>query len=181
MNKIISLNETTALVNAVVDTVFMEKDGRIDYFPEYLDVAKAYYKVFFYVPEMLIEGETIFDFYVRYINGEYNEALNEFVDVRQSQYIDNAIDRKIAFRQNQIVNPFAYSLTKLLDNISAVTETQKTNFDNLDMKKLVDGIAAMGEKFDTEKVIELLIDKKASTKKTTQRTTKSKAEARKED
>ncbi len=171
MNKVISLNETTALVDAVVDTVFMEKDGKIDYFPEYLEVAKAYYKVFFYAPQMIIEGETIIDFYLKYINGEYNEALNNYVDVRQGEYIDSAIEKKIAFRQNQIVNPFAYSLTKLLDNISAVTEIQKTNFKDVDMKRIVEGISAFGEKFDVEKAIELLTDKKISEKKTTQKKT----------
>lgn len=181
MNRIISLSETTALVDAVVDTVFMEKDGRIDYFPEYLDVAKAYYKVFFFTPQMIIEGETIFDFYVKYINGEYNEALSNYVDARQGEYIDNAIEKKIAFRQNQIVNPFAYSLTKLLDNISAVTEIQKTNFDTVDINKLIEGISAMGEKFDMEKAIELLTDKKASSKKTTQGNIKLKTATKKED
>lgn len=170
MNKVISLNATTALVDAVVDTVFIEKDGRIDYFPEYLDVAKAYYKVFFFAPEMVIEGETIFDFYVKYINGEYNEALNNYVDVRQSKYIDKAIDKKIAFRQNQIINPFACSLTRLLNNVSSVVEKYSKYFEGVDVNKLIDGISAMGEKFDTEKAIELLIDKKNSIQTKTENT-----------
>lgn len=175
MNKIISLSETTALIDAVVDTVFMERDGRIDYFPEYLEVTKAYYKIFFYYPEM-IEGETIFDFYTKYINGEYNEALNNYVDVKQSQYIDNAIDRKIEFRQNQVVNPLAYSLSNLLDNISYVIENQSKNFEGADVKKLIDGISAFGEKFDTEQAIKLLTEKRTTAKKPTQRKTKAKVE-----
>lgn len=175
MNKIISLSDTTALVDAVVDAVFMERDGKIDYFPEYLEVAKAYYKVFFYYPEM-IEGETIFDFYIKYINGEYNDALNNYVDIKQSQYIDDAIDRKIVFRQNQVVNPLAYSLSNVLDNIAALTEIQKTNFEDVDMKKLVDGISSFGENFDTEKAIKLLTENKPSVKKSSQRKTKAKTE-----
>ncbi len=171
MKKVISLNDTTALIDAVVDVVFMEKDGKIDYFPEYLDVAKAYYKIFFYYPG-IIEGETIYNFYTKYINGEYDNILNNNVDIKQNRYIDNAIDEKIEFRKNQIVNPFAYSLTKLLDSISAAIEMSKTNFENVDMKKLIDGISAMGEKFDTEQAIKLLTENKTSTGKPTQINTK---------
>lgn len=175
MAKIISLADTTDLVNAVVDMVFTETDGVMEYYPEYLDVTKAYYKVFFLAPEE-IGGMTIFDFYEDYINGKFNEILVNDVDIRQNEYIDKAIDEKIEFKKNQLTNPLTNSFVRFIDNVSNIAETQLKNFDGVDTNKLLDGISAMGEKFDMKEAVDMLVntkypaDDKATKKKSTRKT-----------
>lgn len=175
MAKIISLADTTTLVNAVVDMVFTEKEGVMEYYPEYLDVTKAYYKMFFLAPEE-ITGMTIFEFYGDYINGKFNKILTNDVDIKQNAYIDKAIDEKIEFKKNQLTNPLANSLVKLINNIANIAETQVKNFDGVDINKLLDGISTMGEKFDMKEAVDMLVntkyptDDKSTKKKSTKKT-----------
>lgn len=173
MSKTLNLTETTELIDAVVNTVFIETDGVLDYHPEYLELAKAYYKIWYYVPEMIIEGETISDFYIRFVNGEYKEALANYADIRQSAYIDNAIDKKVEYKSKQISNPLTYSLSRVLNAIADIAESNKNNFDNVDMQKLADGFVNLGEKFDMEKATQMIIDSvKKETKETTDKKSK---------
>ena len=159
MNKILTLTDTARLVNTVVDTVFIETDGVMDFHPEYLEIAKVYYKVWYYVPEMIVDGDTISEFYEKYINGEYDETLANYVDIKQSKYIDNAIDSKIEYKKNQISNPVSTSIARLCNAVADVAESSKDNFTDVDVKKFVDGLSSLGDKFDTEKAVQMILDK----------------------
>ena len=102
MKKTLDLREISEIVSAVSELVFVETDGVMDYHPEYLEATKAYYKVLFYMPEMILENETIFDFYNRYLNGDFTESMNNFIDPIQSRYIDNVVDEKIDFMKKRL-------------------------------------------------------------------------------
>ena len=160
MKKTLDLREISEIVNAVSDLVFIEKDGILDYYPEYLDVTKAYYKILYFVPEMILENETIFDFYTRYTDGELTETLNNYVNPVQSQYIDKAIDEKIEFKKNKLTNPLADSLTRLLDNISKIAESQQQTFNEVDMNSVIKGISNISENMSAEDIAEIFVNKK---------------------
>lgn len=180
MKKTLDLREISEIVSAVSDLVFVESEGVMDYHPEYLEATKAYYKVLFYVPEMILENETIYDFYNRYLNGDFTETMKDYIDTIQSQYIDKAIDEKIEFMKNRLCNPVSDSLTKLINSVTSIINTQSNVFDGVDINKLIKGISQINENYTAEDVANIFIDKKypvdekskSSTRKS--RTTKSK-------
>ena len=181
MKKTLDLREISEIVSAVSDLVFVEKDGIMDYHPEYLEATKAYYKVLFYMPEMILENETIFDFYNRYLNGDFTESMNNFIDPIQSQYIDKVIDEKIDFMKKRLCNPVPDSLTKLINSVTSIINNQSSAMDGVDINKLIKGISQISENYTAEDIVNIFVDKKypadnkgkSSTRKP--RTAKSKA------
>ena len=163
MKKTLDLREISEIVSAVSDLVFVEKDGIMDYHPEYLEATKAYYKVLFYMPEMVLENETIFDFYNRYLNGDFTESMNNFIDPIQSQYIDKVIDEKINFMKKRLCNPISDSLTKLINSVTSIINNQSNAMDGVDMNKLIKGISQISENYTAEDIANIFIDKKYST------------------
>lgn len=163
MAKMITLMEVSMLIDEVIDSVFTEVDGVMDYTPEHLEVAKAYYKVYFFAKDKLVDmgdKDDIYSFYINYLNGGYKEVFANEIDIRQNEYIDRAIEQKIEFKQRQAINPISYALTRLINTINITVKTQGDKFKDIDVQKLTEAFSAMGDKFDMEKVIEILIDKK---------------------
>ena len=160
MKKILDLREISEIVGAVSELVFVETDGVMDYHPEYLEATKAYYKVLFYMPEMILENETIFDFYNRYLNGDFTESMNNFIDPIQSQYIDKAIDEKIDFMKKRLCNPVSDSLTKLINSVTSIINNQSNAMDGVDMNKLIKGISQISENYTAEDIANIFVDKK---------------------
>ena len=77
-----------------------------------------------------------------------------------NEYIDKAIDEKIEFKKNQLTNPLTNSLVRFIDNVSNIAETQFKNFDGVDTNKLLNGISAMGEKFDMKEAVDMIVNTK---------------------
>ena len=163
MKKILDLREISEIVGAVSELVFVETDGVMDYHPEYLEATKAYYKVLFYMPEMILENETIFDFYNRYLNGDFTEAMNNFIDPIQNQYIDKVVDEKIDFMKKRLCNPISDSLTKLINSVTSIINNQSNAMDGVDINKLIKGISQISENYTAEDIANIFIDKKYPT------------------
>ena len=163
MKKTLDLREISEIVGAVSELVFVETDGVMDYHPEYLEATKAYYKILFYMPEMILENETIFDFYNRYLNGDFTESMNNFIDPIQNQYIDKVVDEKIDFMKKRLCNPVSDSLTKLINSVTSIINNQSNVMDGVDINKLIKGISQISENYTAEDIANIFIDKKCST------------------
>ena len=163
MKKTLDLREISEIVGAVSELVFVETDGVMDYHPEYLEATKAYYKILFYMPEMILENETIFDFYNRYLNGDFTESMNNFIDPIQSQYIDKVIDEKIDFMKKRLCNPVSDSLTKLINSVTSIINNQSNAMNGVQMNKLIKGISQISENYTAEDIANIFIDKKYPT------------------
>ncbi len=95
VNGVIGLPDVVKIVNSVVDNCFHEHNGIMRFDSEYYEVLKAYWKLCYFVPSLDIMKISIFDFFIKYIAGEYDGYLDEIKDSRLSLYIDGAIDNKI--------------------------------------------------------------------------------------
>lgn len=131
MRDTITLIEMSELVNAVVQTVFIENEvtGQIDYRPEYVPVVRDFIKMKYYSPDEL-ETDNINDFYSSWINGGYRETLDR-INPLQNKEIDMSIDKKIDYVKTQVGNPLNNALASLINIIQDGIDVFSSSFGNL--------------------------------------------------
>ena len=192
MRKTIELIEMSELVNAVVNTVFIndKTTGQIDYRPEYVEVVKAFFKMRFYAPDEIIgyndntENFNIEDFYIDWVNGKYIETLNN-IDMAQNNNIDKSIAEKIEYVKAQVGNPLNNAISSLINIIQDGIDMFTSSFGNLsadDIKSVINQANTIVEGLDenaknvvkavTKNVIEKTDETNVQTKKDNKTVTK---------
>lgn len=161
----LSMSDVSDIVNAIVETVFVELDGRVDYAPEYYEVMSAYWELGAFYPNLKIFEKDISEFYDEYIDNKYHRELSDIALDRQAGYIDRAAKEKIEFRLKQIASPLVEELTALLSNVNVLAERYAKGMDEVsagDFKKLVTDFAEFSKKTNPKTVTDTYLKMQAA-------------------
>lgn len=154
----ISFTDMAVTVDRIVDSVFVEVDGKTDYRPEYLKVASDFYKILVFCPEAISEDEfenglmSMNDFFENVESGKYVTELHEIGEHPQCVEIDNYVEKKIAFRLSQMANAFSYAAGELINTLNTLVAGRES--------EIIDIIAD-----SLDKALDKEIKKTAPTKK----------------
>ncbi|MCM1167421.1 MAG: hypothetical protein NC299_16830 [Lachnospiraceae bacterium] len=191
----LSLIDVAEVVNAVVDMVFRERDGQMEFAAEYYEVVLAYTKIAAFFPETGVRNDDIFTFFEDYIGGKYVKELEKMGYDPLAQYIDNAVNLKIEAKKRQIENPLVNSLTRLADTVNVLASKYVDDIENVgtaDIKKFIEDFAKLSKKTNPQTVTDTVmkmrqkadekrVDGKPSLKKQGTGTAKTKKSAKNAD
>lgn len=156
----LSLLELSKIVNTVVDSVFIERDGRIEFAAELYEVLLAYMKVGAFYPETGVLETSLDLFFIDYIDGKYEDKLRALVFDKLAQYIDNAVHKKVEARKHQIEDPLINSLTKLVDAAAVLAQKYVDDIDNVgtaDIKGFIENFAKLANVTNQQSVTDAVI------------------------
>lgn len=155
-----SLLDISKIVNTVVDSVFTERNGNIEFSAEYYEVLLAYLKVGAFYPHTGVLENSLDLFFIDYIDGKYYRELNELKDSRLAQYIDNAVKQKIEARMRQVENPLIDSMKKFVDVATVLAQKYVDDIDNVgasDIKGFFQSFANFTKNTNTKTVTDAVI------------------------
>ncbi len=156
----LSLIDVSKIVNSVVDSSFVERNGRIEFAAEYYEVLLAYMEIGAFFPETGVLENGIHLFFLDYIDGKYCGEIEKLKTYRLAQYIENAVERKIEAKIRQIENPLINSLTKLTDAAGALAQKYVYDIDNVgtaDIQKFIKDFAKLAKNTNPQTVTEAVI------------------------
>lgn len=128
---IMSLEQVRELVDSILSLVFLKTDDGIVYMPLYEKVIYPYWKMGFYYPSLKISEMGFEDFYIKWINGEYNYQLDCILDNEQATFIDTLISDTIEFYKKQYQQPVINSLTNLINTVNILAQKYVNDIDNI--------------------------------------------------
>lgn len=155
-----SLIDAAEVVNAVVDSVFRERNGQTEFAAEYYEVVLAYAKIAAFFPETGVTGDDIFTFFEDYIDGKYAKQLDDMKYEPMAKYIDNAVALKVEAKKRQIENPLVNSLTRLADTVNALASKYVSDIENVgtaDIRKFIEDFAELSKKTNPQTVTDTVI------------------------
>lgn len=138
----ISFTDMAVTVDRIVNSVFVEVDGKVDYRPEYLKTASEFYKIMAFCPDAFSENEfenglmSMNDFFENVENGKYVTELQEIKNHPQCLEIDEYVEKKIAFRLSQMANTFGFAAGELLNTLNMFVSGHETEIADIIMKSL---------------------------------------------
>lgn len=156
----LTLSDVAKIVNSVVDSVFINKNGRTEFAAEYYEVLLAYFEVGAFYPESDIFSGGVELFFPDYISGKYNKELNELKNNRYALYIENAIKQKVEARMKQIENPLFESLTNLLDIATVLAKKYVNDMDKIgtsDIQNFITGFGNFAKNVNIETMTDAVI------------------------
>lgn len=156
----LSLVEMSEIVNTVVDSVFTERNGNIEFAGELYEVLLAYMEVGAFYPHTGVFENGLGLFFGDYIDNKYHKELEELKYNRLVQYIENAVNKKVEARMKQIENPLINSMTKLVDAANVLAEKYVDDIDNVgtsDMKGFITNFVELSKKTNPDTVAEKVI------------------------
>lgn len=138
----ISFADMAVTIDRIVNSVFVEVDGKVDYRPEYLKTASEFYKILAFCPEAIAEDEfenglmSMNDFFENIESGKYVTELGEIKDHPQCLEIDEYVEKKIAFKLSQMANTFGFAAGELLNTLNMFVSGHETEITNIITKSL---------------------------------------------
>lgn len=155
-----SLYDLSKIVNTVVDSVFVEKNGNIEFAAELYEVLLAYLEIGAFYPHTGVLENSLGLFFVDYIDGKYHKELGELKYNRLAQYIDNAVKQKIEARMRQIENPLISSMVEFFDVATVLAQKYVDDIDNIgtaDIQKFIKDFGSLAKKTNPQTVTEAVI------------------------
>lgn len=155
-----SLLGLSQIVNTVVDSVFIERNGNIEFAAEWYEVTLAYLEIGAFYPQTGVLENSLDLFFIDYIDGKYYRELAELKLNRLAQYIDNAVKQKVEARMRQIENPLINSLVKFVDIASVLAQKYVDDIDNVgaaDIQKFIKDFGSLAKKTNPQTVTDAVI------------------------
>lgn len=159
-NGVLSLFDLSKIVNAVVDSVFIERDGRLEFAAELYEVLLAYMKIGAFYPQTGVFENSLDLFFIDYIDNKYHKETSELEFNPLAKYIDNAVKHKVDARMRQIENPLINSLVKFVDIASALSQKYVDDIDNVgtsDIKGFIRDFAELAKQTNPQTVTDAVI------------------------
>ncbi len=164
----LSLMDIANLVNAVVETVFIERDGNIEFAAEYYEVVRAYWSMRYFYPHLINDDTGIFVFFEDYIKGVYDKELTDLIYNDYWEYADKAITEKVEIRKKQIENPVMNSITKFFNAAGILAEKYVNDIDNIgtaDLKGFLKNFGKLAQNTNADKVARAVFEKQLEQEK----------------
>lgn len=155
-----SLFDLSKIVNTVVDSVFTERNGRIEFTAELYEVLLAYLEIGAFYPRTRVLESGLDLFFIDYIDGKYYRELGELKANRLAQYIENAVEKKVAAKMRQIENPLINSMVKLVDVATVLAQKYVDDIDNIgtsDIKGFIEDFAKLAKNTNPQTVTDAVI------------------------
>ncbi len=155
--KRLSLAEMSGLVNAIVQSVFVENNGETEYMPEYFDVVSDYWKLYYFRPDLDIGEMSISDFYEKRLNEEFDYALEEISLLPAVWEINKAVEKKIDYLLSK--KPLEKELTEILRSINAIVGKFADDVSRENYKQMIGDFKNFVGKADSESITESVLKK----------------------
>lgn len=155
-----TLVDLSKIVNTVVDSVFVERNGNIEFAAELYEVLLAYLEMGAFYPHTGVLENGLDLFFVDYIDGKYHKELGELKYNRLAQYIDNAVKQKVEARMRQIENPLISSMVEFFDVATVLAQKYVDDIDNIgaaDIQKFIKDFGSLAKKTNPQTVTEAVI------------------------
>lgn len=155
-----SLNDVSVIVNTIVDSLFVERNGRLEYAAEIYEVLLAYMEIGAFFPNTKVFEDGLGVFFINYIDGKYYNQIGKLKYNTLAQYIENAVKRKIEARMKQIENPLFNSLERLIDAAGVVMQNYADNINNVgtdDIKRFIEDFAGFTKKTNPKTVADEIV------------------------
>lgn len=155
----LKLSDVAEIVNAIVDSVFVERNGKIEFAAEYYEVLLAYFQIGAFYPETGVFDDGIGLFFMNYIDGKYHRELDALEHNNLAKYIKNAVVKKIEAKMRQIENPLINSLVKFVDLASVLAEKYVDDIDNVgssNIKKFIGDFANFAKNNNTQTITDAM-------------------------
>lgn len=159
-NGVMSLLKISIIVDTVVDSVFVERNGNIEFAAERYEVLLAYMEIGAFYPYTGVLENSLDSFFIDYIDGKYYRELEKLKLNRLAQYIDNAVKQKVEARMRQIENPLINSLVKFVDIASVLAQKYVDDIDNVgaaDIQKFIKDFGSLTKKTNPQTVTDAVI------------------------
>lgn len=159
-NGILTLTDVAAIVNAIVDSVFIEHNGKIEFAAEYYEVFLAYFQIGAFYPQIGVFENGVGLFFMDYIDNKYHKELAELKYNALAKYIENAVVKKIEAKMRQIKNPLVNSLVKFVDLASVLAQKYVDDIDNVgagDIKQFIADFSDFAKKNNTDTITDAVI------------------------
>lgn len=165
-NRTVSLTDVSIIVNTVVDNVFTERNGKIEFSAEFYEVLLSYLEIGYFYPETKLFEKSIEnksslnDFFVDYIDGIYQKEIDELKYNHIAQYIENAIKNKIDAKIKQIESPSLNSVAKFFEAATVLAEKYVNDIDNVgsnDIKTFLNDFAKFAKKTNPKSISETFL------------------------
>ncbi|MCM1062841.1 MAG: hypothetical protein NC452_21585 [Eubacterium sp.] len=156
----LSLTDAAKIINTVVDSTFIERNGVMEFAAEYYEVLLAYMEIGAFFPETGVLENGVHLFFLDYIDGKYYKELNELKANSLAQYIEIAVNRKIEAKMRQIENPLINSLTKFVNTAGVLAQKYVDDIDNVgtdDIKGFIANFAEFAKKTNSQTVTDAVI------------------------
>lgn len=164
----LTLSAVNDIVKSVVETVFLtdEETGETNYTPQYQELNTVFFELCICYPDSGIHRLPYDEFFDRYTNGDFDEALEYLSSLKQIQYLERAISAVVEARLKYYCGgELANSVRRLVNNINTVVERQAESVGGLDasdIKDFVKGFTEFTSKTDTDALVSSLLDKQKS-------------------
>lgn len=161
----ISLKGLMMIVNAVTDSVFIERNERVEFAAELYEVLLAYWKIGAFYPHTEVLKNSLDLFFIDYIDGKYYKEIEELKSNRLAQYIENAVEKKVAAKMRQIENPLVNSMVKLVDIASVLGQKYVDDIDKIgtsDIKGFIEDFAKLAKVTNPQTVTDAVIKRHKS-------------------
>ncbi len=155
--KRLSLAEMSGLVNAIVQSVFVENDSETEYMPEYFDVVSDYWKLYYFRPDLDIGEMSISDFYEKRLDGGFDHTLEVIALFPAVREIDKAVEKKIDYLLNK--KPLEKELTEILRSINAIVGKFADDVSREDYKQMIGDFKNFVGKANSESITESVMQK----------------------
>lgn len=155
-----TLVDLSKIVNTVVDSVFVDRNGNIEFAAELYEVLLAYLEIGAFYPHTGVLENSLDLFFIDYIDGKYHKELGELKYNRLAQYIDNAVKQKIEARMRQIENPLISSMVEFVDVATVLAQKYVDDIDNIgtaDIQKFIKDFGSLAKKTNPQTVTEAVI------------------------
>lgn len=163
--KRLTLTEVNDIVKSIVETVFLtdEETGDTNYAPQYRELNTAFFELCLCYPDSGIHKLPYEEFYDRYTNGEFDEAIEYLRSQKQIQFLERAIDAVVEARLKYYCGgELANAVRRLVNNINTVVEQQVAGVGDLDasdIKDFIKGFAEFAGKTDADSLVSSILDK----------------------
>lgn len=161
----LSLRDVSVIVDTVINSVFVDVNGKTEYNAEIAAILIPYLEIGAFYPETEVfkdSEDSLELFFSNYIDGKYDDKLNEIKNNRLAIYIEDAISKRIEYKLKQIENPLINSVINLVDNISAIANTYAKDIDNVgtsDIKKFIGDFANFAKVTNPKTITDSVVDK----------------------
>lgn len=156
----LSLDNVSKIVNSIVDSVFIKRNGRVEFAAEYYEVLLAYFEIGAFYPDLGVLEGGVWLFFDGYIEGKYSSELNKLKDNPYIQYIENAVKQKVQARMKQIENPLFESLLGLVENVSVLAQRYIDGADKIgtaDIQKFIENFGTFSQKVNEQSLTDTVI------------------------
>lgn len=167
----LTLSDVNDIVKNIVSTIFLTDDetGETNFAPQYRELNTAFFELCLCYPDSGIHKLPYDQFFERYSDGEFDEALDYLRSLKQIKFLERAISAVVEARLKYYCGgELANSVRRLVNNINAVVEQQASgvgDLDTSDIKDFIKGFAEFAGKADADSLVSAVIDKQKSASK----------------